>query len=154
MIHMFKFNSQSASAKKKQHHNQRFTNIMEWRERKIISKSMFGFEVGRRDKILEADWGSGWRLASEVRLADQAASGGGDWRRSLILGVSHRLTWLISWCGTMAARWVSHGWPTAVAAAWLAVAALVEWVTHRYSLLYSLGLSLSRLSPPLLRIFV
>ena len=127
---------------------------MEWRERKIISKSMFGFEVGRRDKILEADWGSGWRLASEVRLADQAASGGGDWRRSLILGVSHRLTWLISWCGTMAARWVSHGWPTAVAAAWLAVAALVEWVTHRYSLLYSLGLSLSRLSPPLLRIFV
>ena len=54
MIHMFKFNSQSASAKKK-HHNQRFTNIMEWRERKIISKSMFGFEVGRREKILEAD---------------------------------------------------------------------------------------------------
>ena len=138
MIHMFKFNSQSPIIKDSQ--------TLWSGERKIISKSMFSFEVGRRDEILEADWGSGWRLASEVGLADQAASGGGDWRRSLILGVSHCPHLVISWCGTMAARWVSHGWPTAVATAWLAAAVLVEWVTHRYSLLYSLSLSLSTFS--------
>ena len=49
MIHMFKFNSQSPIIKDSQ------TLWSGERERKIISKSMFGFEVEGEERILEAD---------------------------------------------------------------------------------------------------
>jgi len=51
---------------------------MECGERKIISKSMFGFEVeGEKKKILEADRDTGWRLEAET-----AGVGGGVGRSS------------------------------------------------------------------------
>ena len=61
---MFKFSSQSPSGKKIIITD---SQALWSGERKIISKSMFGFEVeGEKKKILEADRDWGWRLEAET----------------------------------------------------------------------------------------
>ena len=83
MIHMFKFNSQSPSAKKKKkkHHNQRFTNIMEWREREksyqnqcSVLKLEGEMKYLKRIEVRDGGWRRKWGW--QIKRPAAAVTGG------------------------------------------------------------------------------